>query len=250
MNFERITSSPPYAVAGILFLLLISSNILHAEGVPACLSQDERTSTESIIDSRPMSDQELLARLVYAEGMSTGFGDDRLVYESIAWGVMNRVRLGEVSHSMRRAYGSGIRGVIFKKGQFNPAVSKKSQFSKAFLCPDHASRWTMAQSAAEAARKGAGNPFIQTSWEKQNNLSLVVNFYYPHSHQAHGRFAPWEGNKSLLLIGDVPMGTAMLSADRVRLYRLKHPPGDITKQQNVHEHPFTGQSGRREKRHH
>lgn len=234
MNFERIISSLSYAVASIIFLLLIVSNISHAEGVPACFSQDGQTSTELIIDSHPMSDQELLGRLVYAEGMSTGFGDDRLVYDSIAWGVMNRVRLGKVSHSMQRAYGSGIRGVIFKKGQFNPAVSKRSQFSKTFLCPDHTSRWTMAQSAAEAAIKGAGNPFIQTSWEQQNNLSLVVNFYYPHSVQAQGRFAPWEGNKSLIFIGDVPMGNTMLSADRIRFYRLKYPPKDIKKREKVH----------------
>ncbi|MEN6320528.1 MAG: hypothetical protein ABFD82_17460 [Syntrophaceae bacterium] len=234
MKVERIISSLPYAVVSIIFLLFIVSNISYAEGVPACLSQDVQTNTESIIDSHPMSDQELLARLVYAEGLSTGFGDDRLVYDSIAWGVMNRVRLGKVSHSIRRAYGFGIRGVIFKKGQFNPAVSKRSQFSKAFLCPDHASRWTMAQSAADTAMKGAGNPFIQKSWERQNNLSLVVNFYYPHSIQAQGRFAPWEGNKSLIFIGDLPMGDTTLSAEHIRFYRLKYPPTDIKKHEKIH----------------
>lgn len=234
MKVERIISSLSSAVFTILFLLLIVSNISHAEGVPACLSQDAQTNTESLIVSNAISDHELLARLVYAEGLSTGFGDDRLVYDSIAWGVMNRVRLGEVSRNMRRAYGFGIRGVIFKKGQFNPAVSKRSLFSKAFLCPDQAGKWTMAQSAAQTAMKGAGNPLIQTSWEKQNNLSLVANFYYPHSVQAQGRFAPWEGNKSLLFIGDVPMGNTMLSADRIRFYRLKYPPRDIKKHDKVH----------------
>jgi len=233
VKVERIISSLPCAVVSIIFLLLIVSNISYAEGVPACLSQDAQTNTESIVDSHPMSGQELLARLVYAEGMSTGFGDDRLVYDSIAWGVMNRVRLGEVSYSMRRSYGFGIRGVIFKKGQFNPAVSKRSQFSKAFLCPDHTSRWTMARSAAEAAMKRAGNPFIQTSWEKQNNLSLVVNFYYPHSIQARGRFAPWEGNKALIFIGDLPMGDTMLSSEHILFYRLKYPPTDIKKHETV-----------------
>jgi hypothetical protein len=231
VKVERIISSLPSAVFTILFLLLLVSNISHAEGVPACLSQDGQTNTESLTASNAISDQELLARLVYAEGLSTGFGDDRLVYDSIAWGVMNRVRLGEVSHSMRRVYGFGIRGVIFKKGQFNPAVSKRSQFSKAFLCPDHTSRWTMSQSAAEAAIKGTGNPFIQTSWEKQHDLSLVVNFYYPHSIQAKGKFAPWEGNKSLIFIGNLPMGDTTLWAEHIRFYRLKYPPSDIQKRE-------------------
>jgi hypothetical protein len=92
----------------------------------------------------------------------------------------------------------------------------------------------MARNAAEAVIKGEGNPFIQTSWEKQHDLSLVVNFYYPHSIQAKGKFAPWEGNKSLLFIGDAPMGNTTLSADSIRFYRLKYPPGDITKRKKVY----------------
>ena len=214
-------------VVSILFLLLILSSISFAEGIPSCLSPDAKKIAESIIASNPISDHELLARVVYAEGLSTGFGDDQLVYNAIAWGVMNRVRLGERSQSMQRVYGLGIRGVIFKKGQFNPAISKSSPFSTAFLCPDHTSRWRMARNAAESAIIGAGNPFIQTFWEKRNHLSLVVNFYYPQSVQAKGRFAPWEGSKSLKFIGDLLMGDKLLSAERIRFYRLHYPPTDI-----------------------
>jgi hypothetical protein len=228
-------------VFSIIILLFTMSNISFAEGVPACLWPHTETSTESLVASPSINDQELLARLVYAEGLSTSFGDDHLVYDAIAWGVMNRVRLGERSRSMQCTYGLGIRGVIFKKGQFNPAISKRSQFSKEFLCPKHAARWNMAKNASETAIKGNGNPFIQTPWEKRNNLSLVVNFYYPQSIQAKGRLAPWEGNKSLTFIGDVEMGMKTLSAERVRFYRLKYPPMDI----KMNEKRYDGRSGKR-----
>lgn len=218
-----------YHIVSILFLMLIVTNTAFAEDIPTCLSADAKTNVESIIASHPIHDHELLARLVYAESLSTGFRDDQLVYNAIAWGVMNRVRLGEASPSMRRAFGVGIRGVIFKKGQFNPAISKRSPFSKAFLCPDHTRHWNMARSAAETTLNGTDNPFIQTSWEKQNNLSLVVNFYYPQSVQAKGRRAPWEGNKSLTFIGNVLIGDKTLSAKRIRFYRLQYPPTDMKK---------------------
>jgi hypothetical protein len=130
---------------------------------------------------------------------------------------------------MQRAYGHGINGVIFKKGQFNPAISQKSPFSKAFLCPEHSKHWSMATGATERAIKGVNNPFIQTTWEKTNGISLVVNFYYPKSSQAKGTFAPWEGNKSLAFIGDILIDGKKLSADLIRFYRLNNPPGDLIK---------------------
>ena len=225
---QRMSGMIKSTIRGILLVMILSSAAF-AEGIPACLSSDPKASVESITTAKNISDQELLARLVYAEGLSTGFADDQLVYDAIAWGVMNRVRLGGASQSMRRAYGQGIQGVIFKKGQFNPAISKRSPFSKAFLCPDHASHWSMAKAAAERAIKGANNPFIQTTWEKRNGLSLVVNFYYPQSTQAKGKLAPWEGSKSLTFIGNALIDGKTLSANSIRFYRLNSPPADLIK---------------------
>lgn len=216
-----------YRTISIIFLLVTLSHVSYAEGLPACLSPKAEKNIASIIASHSVGDQELLARLVYAEGLSTGFEGDRLVYDTIAWGVMNRVRLGERSRSMQRFYGRGIHGVIFKKGQFNPAISPQSPFSKAFLCPDNTLYWDMARNASETAIKGKNSPFIQTPWEQRNNLSLVVNFYYPHSIQAKGRRAPWERNKALTFIGDVMVGGESLPAERIRFYRLSDPPTDI-----------------------
>lgn len=199
----------------------------YAVEMPACLAPGKGTAPEAVIAAHRIGERELLARLVYAEGMSTGFGDDYMVYQSIAWGVMNRVRLGEASRSMRRTYGRSIRGVIFKKGQFNPAVSEKSAFSRSFLCPDDPACWFMAKKAAEKAVAGVTNPFLQMPWEKKTGLSLVVNFYYPRSIQAKGPLPPWEGSKALVFIGAVQIEGRTLGADRIRFYRLTSPPGDL-----------------------
>jgi len=195
--------------------------------VPACLAPDPAATIESVMARAGIDDKELLARLVYAEAASTGFPDDAAVYEAIAWGVMNRVRLGEASATMRSVYGRGLRGVIFKKGQFNPAVSPRSRFSRMFLCPESPRRWAVALAAAQAALLGEGNPFIATTWEREHGLSLVVNFYYPCSTQAKGPYAPWERSGGLRFTGDVAVGGHLLGAGRVRFYRLVRPPRDV-----------------------
>ena len=216
---------------GLLLLALaaclLSGNRVMASELPACLSLTPGKTMESVLVASGVEPPELLTRLVYAESISTGLGDDPLVHLGIAWGVMNRARLGNLSPSMQTTYGRGIQGVVFKKGQFNPAVSERSQLSREFLCPKDVERWRLARAAAETALNGKGNPFIRTPWEREHNLSLVVNFYYPQSVQAQGPLAPWEGNKALKFVGDVPMGEKVLPASRIRFYRLAHPPSDL-----------------------
>ena len=206
-------------------LLLVGMAV--AAELPVCVTRAaDETPRAAVMNVQP-GDEELLARLAYAEGRSTGFADDPRVYQGIAWGVMNRVRLSAVSARSRRQYGSGVAGVIFQPKQFNPAVSPRSAFSKDFLCPQHAARWRLALDAARAARRGRENPFIQTPWERQRGLSLVVNFYYPQSPQARGPLAPWEDSRALRFIGDVTIDGGVLSAERIRFYRLAPPPGDV-----------------------
>jgi hypothetical protein len=146
---------------------------------------------------------------------------------------MNRVRLAASCPMAQQAYGRGIPGVIFKKGQFNPAVSGKSPFSKEFLCPSSISRWHMAGKAARQALTCRDNPFIQTPWEKAHGLSLVVNFYYPQSIQAKAPLAPWENSSALQYIGDVRIGDTLLSAQKIRFYRLTAPPSGCARQKKT-----------------
>ena len=203
--------------------LLLAGTAVAAD-LPACLSRAAGETTRAAVMNTQPAEVELLARLAYAEGRSTGFPDDARVYQGIAWGVMNRVRLGEISAAARRQYGSGVAGVVFQPQQFNPAVSLRSPFSQDFLCPRDAARWRLAVDAAGTALRGQDNPFIQTPWERQNGRSLVVNFYYPQSSQARGPLAPWEGNRNLRFIGDPPAGSGLPPAERIRFYRLAQPP--------------------------
>ena len=92
------------------FLVIAPVLCAAADVAPKCLERDPSDSVEYVAAKAKLSPKELLARLVYAEALSTGFGDDPLVHEAIAWGVMNRVRLAEHSASSKRSYGSGIRG--------------------------------------------------------------------------------------------------------------------------------------------
>lgn len=211
----------------LLGLLCLAPDLCGANDAPRCLTRDPADSVEFVAAKAKLSNRELLARLVYAESLSTGFGDDPLVHEAIAWGVMNRVRLAERSESMKKSYGGGVRGVVFRKGQFNPAVSPQSPFSKDFLCPKERALWRLAVAASGKAMTGDKNPLIQTPWEQENNLSLVVNFYYPKSIQARGPYPPWEGGGGLEFIGDVMIGDRLLAAEHIRFYRLARPPADL-----------------------
>lgn len=211
----------------VLFSASLPFGHVTAGELPACLQLGKSPTVQSVIEGNRIAQEEVLTRLVYAESISTGYADDQAVYEAIAWGVMNRVRLSEACPSKERIYGQGIKGVIFKEGQFNPAVSKRSQFSKEFMCPSDPARWHMAEQAARKALAGSGNPFIETLWEKEHGISLVVGFYYPHSIQAKTPLAPWEKNRALKFIGDVKVGDTVLSAQKVRFYRLTYTPRDV-----------------------
>ncbi|HRZ53674.1 MAG TPA: cell wall hydrolase [Candidatus Contendobacter sp.] len=206
--------------------LLLAGTAVAAD-LPACLTRAAGETTRAAVMKIAPAHEELLARLAYAEGRSTGFPDDPRVYQGIAWGVINRVRLGEISAAARRQYGNGVAGVIFQPHQFNPAVSLRSPFSKDFLCPQDATRWRLAVDAAGTALRGQDNPLIETPWEQRNGRSLVVNFYYPQSSQARGPLAPWEGSRALRFIGDPPPGSGLPPAERIRFYRLVQPPGDL-----------------------
>ncbi len=195
-----------------------------SEPLPPCLKLNQQETIQSTLIRTQPAPSALLARLVYAEGRSTGHVEESGLYKAIAWGVMNRVRLSAASRTIRRQFGAGLEGVIFQKGQFNPAISPRSPFSRDFLCPQALSRWALAAEAARIALDGQNNPFIQTPWERQHHLSLVVNFYYPQSSQARGLLAPWESSPTLRFIGAATIDGRVVSSTSIRLYRLVTPP--------------------------
>jgi hypothetical protein len=185
-----------------------------------------------------MTDLELLARLVFAEGTSTGFADSAecrdlgpSIFQAIAWGVMNRVRLAEVSASAAKRYGRGVRGVIFKPGQFNPAISGHSRFAKLFACPSgDAAAFTHWETARAAARTATGdpseNPFLLTDWEKRHRLSLVTYFYYPKSPLATATPPAWADTRSgsRTWVRNPRVGGRELGEQCIWFFRRESPP--------------------------
>lgn len=161
---------------------------------PTCLKRAGDESNEELVDKAKLTDFEVLARLAFAEGISTNmekcekYGES--VFESIAWGVQSRVDLAKADPQWAKSFGQGYRGVIFKKAQFNPAVSKKSVYSKLFLCPtEHPlwkEYWAHATTAAnKVVTSPDKNPFLK------NGRALVTHFYYPQSSQATNPPVSW-----------------------------------------------------------
>ncbi|MEK2646181.1 hypothetical protein [Bdellovibrio sp. BCCA] len=165
---------------------------------PECFKRQGDESNEVIVDKNKLTDFEILARLSFAESISTNmekcekYGE--AVFESIAWGVHNRVELAKNNPKWEKSFGKGYRGVIFKKAQFNPAVSKKSTYSKLFLGPTEHPLWKEYwKHATEAANKVVTspneNPFLKGP--KTSGVSAVTHFYYPQSTQATNPPVEW-----------------------------------------------------------
>ncbi len=97
-------------------------------------------------------------------------------------------------------YVKRIKGVIFQKNQFNPAISEKSPYSVYFRCPNKApnfqEHWKWATLAMRTAVDNPmDSPFIKSKWEKKNSIPLVSHFYYPLSKQASKTPPDWADRK-------------------------------------------------------
>lgn len=233
--------------------------LLHAEilqpvtETPLCLEFQEKASGQTKADfikymnrSIPNS-TELLARLIYAEGISTQFSrycesQGKAIFEAIGWGVVSRLRI-ELAKGLRTT----LRQEILAPGQYNPSTSLKSPFRKYFACPsiedpknDFKSYWNWARAAAEKAVKHPEqNPFLKTSckdlndkdyqrcltqqeWERKYEISLVTNFFYPRSTQA-GVVPPWAQVKDYHLVrGLVVNGTPLSEASTSCIQFFRH----------------------------
>jgi hypothetical protein len=167
----------------------------------------ERQSIQSFMNAVEVKEKELLTRLIFAEGLSTNFSSHEEckekgpeIFEAIAWGVMSRVRMGEYSEKWSKKYGKGIKGVIFKKNQFNPAISKRSKYSHFFMCPQKSDDWKKFWGWAKIAsttviQNPHKSPFIESKWEKKKLISTVSHFYYPLSKQATKSPPKWANKK-------------------------------------------------------
>lgn len=167
--------------------------------------EPEETFARKEAEKAGLSKEEILARLIYSESLSSGYwnkkcqaksGDD--VMAAVGWGVMNRVK-GKMKTSLD-AYSD----VVFAKMQFRTSFSSKNDnpFAAAFLCPaksqgyldqcsDKPSADKLYRTAQDTAKK------IIDEYEKSGiptNYKGVTNFFYPQS-EFFGEMRPaWAKN--------------------------------------------------------
>jgi hypothetical protein len=138
-----------------------------------------------------LTQQEVLARLIFSEALSTGYWKKRCeapssekLMEGIGWGILNRIQ-DERSHL------NPYFEVIFKKNQFRTSFSskKKNPFALAFLCPlraqnylDSISPELSAHTLYHQAQQVAGR--LIRDFKHQGippKFQKITHFFYPQS---------------------------------------------------------------------
>ncbi|WP_413289465.1 hypothetical protein [Bdellovibrio sp. HCB337] len=172
---------------------------------------DPRTNTEEKFarneaEKAGLSKEELLARLIYSEGLSTGYwkkkcnaNTDDDIMKNIGWGIMNRVKTR--ASTTLDAYSD----VIFGKNQFRTSFSRAraNPFANAFLCPLKSQKYldgaTEKVDAKELYKKTqAIAESIIAEYERSGiptTYKGITNFFYPYS-EFFGEIRPeWAKDK-------------------------------------------------------
>jgi hypothetical protein len=158
--------------------------------VPSCIGEPfvyPKENPEAIFATMVarLPDDEVVARLVYAEALASRClelhrGIDGIaegLTESLAAVVWNRVRAGTPE------FGEGARGVVLKEAQFRSTfgacdVAKRREF----LCPSGDPLWDASVRAVEKAKKGDENP-----------LPGVQHYFFPRHFDESQTCANWKG---------------------------------------------------------
>jgi len=178
-----------------------------------------------------LPNEELLARIIFSEALSTGYWKKRCeapssaeLMEGIGWGIMNRVKqyLGK---------GNPYREVIFQKNQFRTSFSgkKKNPFAIAFLCPmkaqeylDETSSKPSVQLAYREAQKTARSILDQFNENKTipSRYHGITNFFYPKS-EFFGEVRPSWAKDSVVKNNKGYVSTFKSQKPCIEFYRLK-----------------------------
>lgn len=183
---------------GLLIALALGEFGYSEERDPICMENAASPSLESQFHHLSIEPAELLARLVWAEMESLISGPNakpnkcaakfETYAKAIAWTVRARVELSKRYPHLRKQFGADWYGVVFKKDQFNPAISKKSEYRKFFICPQKSPRflkhWKGTHELADKVTdKHTLSPLVTTPLELSEGYSLIAHLYYPLSQQ-------------------------------------------------------------------
>lgn len=150
-----------------------------------------------------LSPNEILARLIFSEALSTGYWKERCTADSeddimilIGWGVLNRLK-AKTSDSYFN--------VIFAKDQFRTSFSskRKNPFAEAFLCPlkaqDYLDMTSKKGNSALLYKKAQAIADELVSTYDQSGIPKdfqgMTNFFYPYSEFFGEMRPPWAKNK-------------------------------------------------------
>lgn len=169
-------------------------------------TKSEEAFAKKEAEKNDLSKEEMLARIIYSETLSTGYWHGlceaksvESMMEGIGWGVMKRVQAK--SKSQLDPY----KEAIFAPKQFRTSFSgkKENPFAEAFLCPLKSSTYLekatvkadskiLYKQAQDIAHK------IVASYDKSglpDNYKKVTNFFYPKS-EFFGEMRPsWAKDK-------------------------------------------------------
>lgn len=180
-----------------------------------CQPQEEAASKKTEEDfaktaaqNNDLPKEEILARLIFSETLSTGFFKNHCqapsaeaIMESIGWGVMKRVA------AKKKTVLDPYTAVVFAKMQFRTSFSgkKKNDFAEAFLCPLRSANYlkeaTTPVDAAALYKKAQETAQKVIGQYEEKGLSLkykkITNFFYPRS-EFFGEMRPsWAKDKDL-----------------------------------------------------
>lgn len=193
---------------------------------PQKLSKDkpEEIFARKEAERAGISKEEILARIIYSESLSSGYwkgkcqahsGED--VMKAVGWGIINRVK--KKAKSSLDAYSD----VVFANKQFRTSFSSKKEnpFAAAFLCPlksqaylDHCTEKPSADKLYKEAQ-GTAKKIIE-DYELSGipeDYKGITNFFYPQS-EFFGQMRPsWaknpnpvknKGYVNILNVADIP----------------------------------------------
>ena len=173
--------------------------------------EDSVNKTEEVFakkeaEKNDLSKEEMLARIIYSETLSTGYWHGlceaksaESMMEGIGWGVMKRV------HAKSKSQLDPYKEAIFAPKQFRTSFSgkKDNPFAEAFLCPLKSNAYlekASIKSDAKVLYKQAQDIAhkIVASYDKSGlpeNYKKVTNFFYPKS-EFFGEMRPsWAKDK-------------------------------------------------------
>lgn len=138
-----------------------------------------------------LSREEILARLIYSESISSGYWNNKCnapsgeaVMESVGWGIMNRVK------AKLKKVSDGYSEAIFEKKQFRTSFSQSEKsFAIDFLCPLKAQAYLNQGSEKRPNEEYSAEKLYQTA---QNTAKKIIEKYedkgIPKDYQNIGNF--------------------------------------------------------------